>query len=139
MAIVTLPNGINYSWENATVIIFGIPIIGITKIVLKSKQNKENNYGVGSEPTSRGYGNKEYECSLSLYFDELARIIAAAPNRDLRDIPAFDFVMVLGGSRVTPFKVKVKMAEFLEGTFESNQGDTKVIIDVPLIIAGIEY
>jgi hypothetical protein len=139
MAIVTLPNGINYSWENASVIIFGIPIIGITKIDIKSKQNKENNYGVGSEPTSRGYGNKEYECSFTFYFDELARIIAAAPNRDIRDIPAFDFVMVLGGTRVTPFQVKIKMAEFLESNFATNQGDTKVLIEVPMIIGGIEY
>lgn len=139
MAIVTLPNGVNYSWENASVIIFGIPIIGITKIMLKSKQNKENNYGVGSEPTSRGYGNKEYEAKLTLYFDELARIIAAAPNKDIRDIPAFDFVMVLGGTRVTPFQVKVKMAEFLESTIDTSQGDTKILVEVPLIIGGIEY
>ena len=53
-----LINGINYSWANVKVILFGVPVVGITKIEYKTKQKKENQYGAGYEPISRGYGNK---------------------------------------------------------------------------------
>ena len=56
---VVLINGVNYSWINATIPIFGIPLIGVTKFMVKRSQVKENNYGRGAEPVSRGYGRKE--------------------------------------------------------------------------------
>lgn len=140
MAEVTLPNGINYSWQNATIILFNVPIIGITKISIKSKQTKDNNYGLGNRPISRGYGNKEYEMSMSIYFDELVKWInAVSPNGDILDIPYFDFPMVLAGSRQVPHKVTVRAAEFLESPFEVAQGDTKIIVDIPLVIAGVDW
>ncbi len=140
MAIVTLPNGVNYSWENSSIIIFNMPLVGITKISIKSKQAKDNNYGLGNKPISRGYGNKEYDMSISVYFDELAKWInAVSPDGDILDIPYFDFPMVLSGKRVLAKKVIVRAAEFLESPFETAQGDTKIIVDLPLVIAGVDW
>ena len=51
-----LINGVNYSWANISVILFGQPVIGIVSIMYKAKQEKKNNYGSGTEPVSRGYG-----------------------------------------------------------------------------------
>ena len=62
--------------------LFGVPVVGITKIEYKRKQKKDNNYGAGYQPVSRAYGNYEYEGSIEIYTDELKRIIAAAPYRD---------------------------------------------------------
>jgi hypothetical protein len=52
MPATPLINGINYSWANITVVLFGVPVVGILKIDYKRKQKKENNYGFGSEPVS---------------------------------------------------------------------------------------
>jgi hypothetical protein len=38
MAAIPLINGINYSWGNIKMILFGVPIIGITKIDYKRTQ-----------------------------------------------------------------------------------------------------
>jgi len=62
---VVLINGVNYSWINATIPIFGIPLIGITKFMVKRSQVKENNYGRGAEPVSRGYGRNLSKVSLT--------------------------------------------------------------------------
>lgn len=43
-----LINGINYDWGSVSVILFGTPVVGITKITYKSKQDKVNNYGAGA-------------------------------------------------------------------------------------------
>lgn len=134
-----LINGVNYSWKNAKIILFGVPLIGITSIELSSKQNKENNYGFGVDPVSRGYGNKEYTGKITVYYDELANIIDAAPNRDILDIAPFNLPMLLEGGRIGVRTITAKMVEFTEHGFKSNQGESKVMVDLPLIVAGIDW
>jgi hypothetical protein len=132
-----LVNGINYSWSNVKLILFGVPVVGIVKIDYKIKQKKENQYGAGYEPISRGYGNKEYEGSIELYQDEIKRIIEAAPNRDLMQIPPFDIQVLFetGGALVT--QDTLKMCEFMEEGLSASQGDTKLTMSLPLVIGQI--
>ena len=133
-----LINGVNYSWSNITMTLFGVPVIGITKIDYKAKQMKENNYGAGSEPVSRGYGRKEYEGSIEIYTDEWKRIIEAAPGRDPLNIAPFDIQVVFAGTKVLPSKDVLKFVEFMENPLTANEGDTKLLVTIPLIIGTIE-
>lgn len=133
-----LINGVNYSWANVKLILFGVPVVGITKISYKTKQKKENQYGAGYEPVSRGYGNKEYEGSIEIYTDELKNIIASAPNRDLMAIPPFNIDVVFedaNGGFLT--QDKLQMCEFTEEGMEASQGDTKLLVSLPLVIGKI--
>ena len=133
-----LRNGINYSWGNITLTLFGVPVTGITKIEYKRKQKKDNNYGAGYQPVSRAYGNYEYEGSIEIYTDELKRIIAAAPGRDILSIPPFDIQVTFGGTGVLVDKDVLKSCEFTEEGLSASQGDTKLLVTLPLIIGGIE-
>lgn len=134
-----LINGINYNWANIKLVLFGVPVVGITKISFKSKQKKENNYGLGNKPISRSYGNYEYEGSIELYTDEWKRIIAASPNRDPLVIAPFDIPVLYGTNAINPENKDVlKSVEFLENPFDASQGDTKLMVSIPLIIADIE-
>lgn len=138
MPVTPLVNGVNYSWANVTVVLFGVPLVGITKIDYKRKQKKENNYGFGQQPVSRGYGNYEYEGSIEVYQDELKKIIAAATDRDILQIPPFDIQVTFGGSRVTAEKDVLRSCEFTEEGLSAAQSDTKLLISLPLIIGSIE-
>jgi len=133
-----LINGVNYAWGNITVMLFGVPVVGIVAIDYNDKQIKENNYGAGNQPVSRGYGNVEPEGSIELYTDEWKRIIAAAPGRDPKAIPPFNIEVVFGGLNVTPEKDILRAVEFLENPLASKQGDTKITVKIPLIIGSIE-
>jgi hypothetical protein len=133
-----LINGINYSWANVKVILFGVPVVGITKIEYKIKQKKENNYGAGYEPISRGYGNKEYEGMIEIYSDELKRIIASAPDRDLMKIPPFKIhVLFESGLGALVTEDVLAMCEFTEEGLTASQGDTKLLVSLPLVIGQI--
>lgn len=138
MPVTPLINGINYSWANVSLVLFGVPVVGITKIDYKRKQKKENNYGFGQQPISRGYGNYEYEGSIELYLEEWKAIIAAAPSRDPLLIAPFDIQVVYGGSRVVADKDVLRSVEFMEDPLGTNQGDQKILVNIPLIIASIE-
>ena len=137
--VTPLINGINYAWANVKVIILGVPVVGITKVDYKIKQKKENQYGAGYEPVSRGYGNKEYEGSIEIYTDELKRIIAAAPNRDLMAIPPFDIQVLFEDPSTGVFLTQdtLKMCEFMEEGLSASQGDTKLLVSLPLVIGQI--
>jgi hypothetical protein len=131
-------NGVNYSWSNVSLILFGTPVIGILSIDYKRKQKKENNYGAGSQPVSRGYGNYEYEGSIELYTDTWKAIIANSPNRDPLLIEPFDIPVTFTGTGVTTTKDVLRAVEFMEDPLETKSGDTKLTVKIPLIIGGID-
>ncbi len=137
MASTALINGVNYSWGNLSIVIYGNIIIGITKISFKRKQHKENNYGWGDKPVSRGYGNYEFEGSVEMYIDELKKLIAAAPNGDIMQILPSDMQIVYAGSRVLPSKDVLQAFEFMEDGLEASQNDTKLLVSLPLLIADV--
>jgi len=133
-----LINGINYAWAGVKVVLFGVPVVGITKISYNAKQKKENNYGIGTEPVSRGYGNVEYEGSIEIYLDEWKRIIASSPNRNPLAISPFDIQVLYGSNAIAPDQVDVlKAVEFMENPLDASQGDTKLVVTIPLIIGAI--
>ena len=138
MPAVPLINGVNYSNGNVSVILFGTPLTGIVSIDYKVKQKKDNNYGAGFEPVSRGYGMKEYEGSIEIYLEVWKGIIAAAPNRDPLQIPPFDIPVTYSGTGVTTSKDVLRAVEFMENPLESKSGDTKITVKIPLIIGGID-
>lgn len=132
-------NGINYSWANISLVLFGVPVVGITKISYKEKQEKKNQYGVGHRPVSRGYGNIEIDGSIELYLDEWRRIIAAAPGNRVLAIPPFDITVIYAAAgNITPARDVLRAVEFLEDPFDASQGDNRLLVSVPLVIAQID-
>jgi hypothetical protein len=137
MAGIPLINGVQYSWGNIKIVLFGTTVSGITEIEYTSKQKKENLYGGGTEPTGRGYGNKEYEASITLYREELNALIAAAPGRDLLQIPPFPIQIVYESLTGAVVSVSLKSCEFTEHGLKAAQGDTSLKMKLPLIVGQI--
>lgn len=135
-----LVNGVNYSWCNLTNVAFGVPVVGITAVNFSRKQDKKLNYGIGNEPTSVGYGNVEYDFSISVYREWLQSVINAAPSKDILLIQGFDWKMAFGNiPNVPTLIVTIKNVEFTEDSIKTAQGDTKIIQDLPMFCAGIQY
>jgi hypothetical protein len=135
---VPIINGVNYDWGSISLVLFGTPITQITKINYSRKQKKENNYGAGSVPVSRGYGNIEFEGTIELYTDQWMQIIASAPNNDPLQIPPFDISVIFANNGQPPVKDVLRSVEFTEDAFAATQGETKLMVNVPLIIAQID-
>lgn len=134
-----LINGRAYDWASIKVKFLGIQIFGITALNYKVARDKVNNYGAGTEPVSRGYGNRNYESSITLEMNEVRRIQAAlAPGQDLTDIPPFPIIVqYMVGSVITTDVIE--NAEFLEQNVDVSQNDPRIEMELPLIIAGIKF
>ena len=138
MASTSVLNGVNYSWGHLSLVLYGNVVVGVTKINYKAKQEKTLNHGQGIEPVSIGYGRKTYEGSIEMYTDEWSKICAAAPNKDPLQIAGADIQVVFAGSRVLPTKDVIQYVEFLENPFDASEGDTKLMVTIPLLIGGIQ-
>lgn len=139
MADVVMVNGISYSAQNVGVTMFGRPIVGVTKVSYTKKQGKENNYSLQNEPTSRGYKQAEYDCSIEMYKEEWVAIIEASPNNDPTQIPPFEFQVLYSGDSVVYKEDHILFAEFLEDPMSVSAGDTSIKLTIPMIIGGIQH
>lgn len=139
MPVTPLVNGTAYSASNVSVNPFGTPLAGIVSIDYSEEQQKDDNYGLGVEPISRGYGMKKYSASMEVYLDELQAFIAAAPNKKLTQIPPFDIPITFSGTGVLVSKHVLRAAEFKGNPIAIKSGDTKILVKLDLIIAGINY
>jgi hypothetical protein len=86
------PNGVKIatSWEDVRINLFGRIIRRVTAISYSESQSKENFYGAGNEPVERGYGNKEYEGSITLTAPAVQQIHdSLPPGQSIVDIPPF--------------------------------------------------
>lgn len=132
-----LINGINYSWVDITVVVFGVPLTQITSIEYKRKREKKNNYGAGPEPVSRGKGNYEYEGSVTLYMDVIQQILATSPGFSILEIPPFSIIVEFSGDGVPLSTHTLDNVEWTEDPLEGKQGDTSLLCKLPFVFAGL--
>lgn len=143
-----LINGFEYGWSNITVLINGVlPTVGITAIDYKETSAMENLYGVGNMPIARGVGNYTYEASITLYKSELIALQRAARTQNplnttgsISAILPFDIIVSYlrpDGSGTTTDTLK--NVQFLENSVGSGQGDTSIIVQIPLVLSHINW
>ena len=135
---VVMRNGINYAWGGITPIMFGTIPIGFTKITYNETQVKENKYGWGNKPISRGHGNFEYTGEVEMYLDEWKQIISSSPDRNPLNIPPFDITVMFGTSAQNLTKDQLLYVEFTENPLDAKQGDSALIVKIPIIIGDIK-
>ena len=138
MAFPTLINGIEYSWSTITITVNGTPIAGATGVSYSETRTKENIYGAGDKPVSRGRGNREYEGSLTLLKSELEALKNSSPNRSVLDIPPFVISISFVPDGSQPVTEVLKYVEFTEEPFDGSQGDTSFELELPFIFADKE-
>jgi len=127
-------------WGQILLTVLGQPITGVTEISFSTKQEKTNNFGAGVKPVSRGRGKKEPEGSITFLMEEWKNIIAASPNRDPLDIPAFDIsVKWIDTTSGAFLEAVLKASEFMSHGVDTKSGDTMTEVKVPLVIGEIQY
>ena len=99
MADSTTPliNGRAYDWSMIE-IYFGFAssseaIYGIKAVKWERKRKVESNYGIGSQPISRGYGNWTYTASIELDYATQVMFQEASPDGTLMGLGEFDLIV----------------------------------------------
>lgn len=140
MALTPLVNGQAYSWAQIACNILGTDVAGITAISYSETQDKQDNYGAGTRPVSRGYGNVVATASITLEMAEVQALQNIAPGRNIMEIPAFDIIVSYipkGGTGTVTHKLR--NCEFKTNVREVNQNDMTIPCVLELIISHIDW
>lgn len=81
-------------WNEVTVRILGRNLVGITEVAYEETYEDEYLKGAGGQAVGYARGNQNNTASISLYQEEVNKIIAALPaGKKMRDIDPFDMVV----------------------------------------------
>ena len=132
-----LINGREYGWADITTTIGGVPVTGITAIKYCEEMEKENIYGAGRNPVSRGYGRVKSTASITLLSGTVFALKSKAPKGQLHRIAPFP-ITVSYQPDAGPMVVHVlKNCEFKKTEFDWKEGDMSKPIELELIISHI--
>jgi hypothetical protein len=119
--------GVSYSSANVNVLISGVPLIFVRSISYDKKRNVTNNYAIGPEPVSIGYGQVTYSGgSIEIAMDDWKRIIAGAPGGDPTLIAPFVIQIIWTPDATTPKTTTDTLlnCRFVQDGQDVKQGDT---------------
>lgn len=131
--------GMMLDWPSASITVQGEKLYGITKISYKQTRNKENNYGSNPYAVGRGRGRVEAEGSITIYAEEYARLQELAPDGDITQIPFFDIPVTYFNENLQEITHVLKNVEFKEMGIDVSEGDTKILMEIPLILSHIDF
>ena len=132
-----LINGREYGWADIIVNIGGVPTVGIRAVKYGEEMDKENIYGAGRNPVSRGYGRVKSSASLTLLAGTIMALESKAPKGKLHLIAPFP-VVVMYQPESGPIVTKIlKNAEFKKVEFDWKEGDMSKEVELELLISHI--
>lgn len=139
-----LINGIAYSYSHIGITLAGMEITSASTIDYEESQEKTNNYGLGENPISRGYGTKEFSASIELTLGEVqilrnkVKELKPTSNGSLTDLPPFDIIVTFDNG-VGFITHNILGCEFTKDGFSGSQGDTELKKSFDLIVADIKF
>lgn len=132
-----LINGREFGWADIVTTIGGVPVTGIRAIKYEEEMEKENIYGAGRNPVSRGYGRVKTTASITLLSGTVMALKAKAPKGQLFRIAPFSITVSYqpdAGAIVTHV---LKNCEFKKSAFDWKEGDMSKEIELELIVSHI--
>lgn len=132
-----LINGREYGWADIVVNIGGVPVTGIRAIKYNEEMEKENVYGAGKHPVSRGYGRIKTTASITLLSGTIMALKAKAPNGQLFRIAPFNIVVNYQPEAGPIVTHVLKNCEFTKNEFDWKEGDMSKEVELELIVSHI--
>lgn len=135
---VPLINGQEYNHAQIMITVAGVQLWGVSSINYGTEQTKENQYGAGDFPVSRGSSAKVFSGDIELLMTEVEKLRDVAPAGDLTNLPAFDIVVSYLNEQ-KPVTDRLIAVEFTDDSRGSDQGNTGISNSFNLVYADIEH
>lgn len=133
-----LINGQAYDFTQIVFKILGVEIKSLSQINYTEEQEKENNYGTGTRPVSRGKGAITAACNFTISMNDIEAIRDVAPDGSLLKLPPFDIEVTYLNSQKIVTHV-IKNCEFTTDGVEGSQGDKDLKKAFDVLPSHIKY
>lgn len=132
-----LINGREYGWGDIVTTIAGVPVTGIRAIKYEEEQEKQNIYGAGRNPVSRGYGRVKTTASITLLAATVMALKSKAPKGQLYRIAPFSITVNYQPDNQPLVTHILKNCEFAKNAFDWKEGDMSNEVELELIVSHI--
>ena len=133
-------NGVRHSWGSIQIMLLGRLVTGISEVMYKDSQAKENHYGAGNMPVSRGNGQYKAEASIKLDKYEVEAIQAAIGGKRIQEIDPFDIIVTYMPEGQDELVTDIiRNCEFTANERTTKSGDTTIGVPIPLITSHIQW
>lgn len=132
-----LINGREYGWGDIVCTIGAVPVTGIRAIKYEEEQEKEDVYGAGRNPVSRGYGRIKTTGSITVLSSTVMALKAKAPKGQLHRIAPFTITVSYQPDNQALVTHILKNCEFKKTAFDWKEGDMHKEIELELLISHI--
>lgn len=137
---IPLINGVAHAYADIKMPIMGVGMGGVTAISYSQTREKQDNYGLGDVPVSRGYGQRKATASITMLAESVAILEKGAPNGDITLYPPFDIPVVYIPEGSTNFTTHViKNFEFTKNGRDSKAGDMGIEVQLEGICSHINF
>lgn len=138
---VPLINGVGYDWATIEITLLGKKLFGVTAIEYSDSVEKEDVYGAGKFPVSRGTGQYKAEAKITLLAEEVNILMKAlTPGKRLQDIGMFDVIVSYlpkdAAKRTTDV---IRNCEFKNNKKGAKANDKMIETEFELICSHIEW
>lgn len=138
-------NGYEYAWGNIILTLNGSVLSNITSINYSETTDYVALYGKGSTPVAFGSSNHTFDGSISLRLSEVQALQAAARasgfiTGDITSLAPMTLIISYVPSTLgegTPITDTLLNVHFKNNVRGMNQGDSEIMIDIPISIGGI--
>ena len=137
-------NGNAYDWDNITLSIDTYQVIGITNIKWNAQRDFQNSYGAGHTPVEVGFGNHNFEASMTISLVEVGKLIDKIPtsgtnSNDLLDKEAFNITIQYGTFDGKSHEVVLENCRFHDFGVDVSQNDMQMEVEINLNPANIQH
>jgi hypothetical protein len=137
---IPLINGKAHDWASIEFGYKGVVVSGVTAIKYGETREKKDNYGLGTRPVSRGYGQVSATASITMLAEEVAALESASPNGDITLLPPVDVnVLFIPVGSTVATKHVLRNFEFKENGRDAKAGDTGIEVPMECIISDIDW
>lgn len=136
--MIPLVNGRAYDFTQIIVKILGAPMVSASAINYAEEQSKENNFGAGNRPVSRGHGAINANGSVTLSMNDIEALRDVAPDGSLLKIEPFDIVVSFLNRQKVVTHI-LKNCEFTNDGVEGSQDDKDLKKSFNLVMSHVKY
>lgn len=141
MAVNHIPliNGVSHSWGDITMLIGGVPVIGVTAIEYGDKQEVKNHYGAGRMPVSRSKGRIEPTAKITLAMEEVLNLQRQSLTGRIQDIAPFPIIVSYLPEDGDVVVDRVMGCQFSENTRKWKENDLRQEVELEIVPALIMW
>lgn len=136
--MIPLINGRAYDFTQIIVKVLGAPMVSTSAINYDEEQTKENNFGAGTRPVSRGHGAINANGSITLSMNDIEALRDVAPDGSLLKIEPFDIVVSFLNRQKVVTHV-LKNCEFTNDGVGGSQDDKDLKKSFNLVMSHVKY